>query len=65
MNFCPVSTTVVDGGPTLKVVGVAAFRIGIGFITEMFCVIETAGLSTLVIVSSTTLLGVGTTAGAV
>src|SRR5580658_284582 len=65
MNFCPVSTTVVEGGPTLSVDGVAELRIGIGFMTEMSCVIDTAGLSTLVMVSCTTLLGVGTTAGAV
>jgi hypothetical protein len=45
--------------------GVADVRIGIGFITEMFWLIETAGLSTLVMVSCTMLLGVGTTAGAV
>src|SRR6202167_6284219 len=64
MKLCPVSTTVVDGGPTFNVFGVAELRIGIGFITEMFCVIDTAGLSTLMMVSCTTLLGVGTTGGA-
>jgi hypothetical protein len=31
--------------------GVAEVRIGIGFITEMFCAIDTLGLSTLVMVS--------------
>jgi hypothetical protein len=36
-----------------------------GFITEMFCEMATAGLSTLVMVSWTMLLGVGTTGGAV
>ena len=64
MKSGPVSTTVV-AGPALKVIGVAEVRIGMGFSTEMFCVMETAGLSTLVMVSWTTLLGVGTTGGAV
>ena len=36
-----------------------------GFRTEMFWLMETVGLSTLVTVSWTMLLGVGTTAGAV
>jgi len=63
MKLLPVSTAVA--GPALKAIGVAAVRIGIGFITAMFWWIETAGLSTLVAVSCTMLLGVGTTAGAV
>src|SRR5450631_190056 len=49
MNLDPVRTMVA--GPGLKFIGEAELRIGIGFITEMFCVMETPGLSTLVIVS--------------
>jgi hypothetical protein len=49
MNFWPVSTIVA--GPGLNAEGEAEVRIGMGFITEMFCVMETAGLSTLVMVS--------------
>jgi hypothetical protein len=63
MNFWPVTTTVA--GPTLNVIGVAEVRIGIGLSTEIFWTIDTFGLSTLVTVSWTTLLGVGTTSGAV
>ena len=54
----------IVAGPGLNAIGVAEVRIGIGFITEMFCVMETVGLSTLVMVSWTILFGVGTTGGA-
>src|SRR5450631_2609291 len=65
MKSCPVSTTVVAGGPGLKAIGVAEVRIGIGFSTAILWLTDTVGSSTLVTVNSTILLGVGTTAGAV
>ena len=42
MNFWPESTMVA--GPGLNDMGVAAVRIGMGFITAMFCTMETAGI---------------------
>jgi hypothetical protein len=63
MKLAPLTTT--DAGPTLKAMGVAEARMGMGFMTAMFCAMATEGLSMLVPVSWTMLLGVGTTAGAV
>src|SRR5580658_5154891 len=57
MKLWPLRTTVA-ACPGLNDMGVAALRIGIGLSTEIFWVIETAGLSTLVRVSCTTLFGV-------
>ena len=45
--------------------GVAELRIGIGFMTAMFCDVLTVFLSKLTAVSWMMLLGFGTTAGAV
>src|SRR2546423_1911663 len=56
MNLLPVTTTVAE--PTLKIIGAAVIRIGMGFMTAMFWLMETVGSSTLIAVNITILFGV-------
>ena len=63
MKLEPERTTVEE--PMLRLTGAAVSNTGTGFKTWTLTIVTEFGLSTLVACTTTTLLGLGTTAGAV
>src|SRR6202522_4168814 len=63
IKFAPLRTTVLE--PMFRELGAAPSSVGTGFSTCTFTIMVELGLSTLVACTTTRLLGVGTTAGAV